>query len=114
MKYDKDYYINKVALLDNALVVIMRIDTKTKPIYEGTDGLFSKKIQVGEEEVIDKVWWRVIGDVVKDRIITNDISTAYNWDKRIINASNILSQIKYLKTMNPDLDKIELNDIDIK
>jgi hypothetical protein len=114
MKYDKDYYINKVALMGNALVVIMRIDTKTEPIYERSDGLFSKKIQVGEKEVIDRVWWRVIGDVVKDRIITNDASTSYNWDNRILNATTILSQIKYIKDMNTELEKIELNDIDIK
>ncbi len=104
MKY-KHLREGAIALFDNKLIVITKIDYADEPVMV-KKGVFGRLVPSPNGEtkrVVKTVWWKDVGDE-SDIITTNQVwSSTYDWDTNIINAAYILHQTGWILKNHPAL-----------
>lgn len=80
---------------DRGLCIIHEITTKKEPIYKESNLFSLKKEKIGEEEVVDQIWFYPVHDK-SGKITSFTMGSFMNWNEMKMNATLIINQCKLL------------------
>ena len=92
--------LGDIALINNKLVIIQKIETEEVTTKKKIGGSFFKPIYEDEKTQKTKlVWWSTVGDI-SQTMKTYGNSANYDWNTLIAEASIIMTQAKIILKIN--------------